>query len=126
MAELDDVIEHHLARQQPCRPGSPAHQRFRLTNDGQLVQRLLGPDFLDHADYAVGDDEQAEQRVDHRTRQQHDRQQHAPKMALIRVKTLARTMSAMLRAARWGTALLLPSATRCATSASLRPETVIA
>ena len=44
-----------------------------------------------------------------------------PRMALIRVKTLARTMSETLRAARVGTSLVLPSATRCATSASERP-----
>ena len=43
------------------------------------------------------------------------------RIALMRVKTLARMMSATLRAARCGTALLLPSATRCATSASVRP-----
>ncbi len=46
-----------------------------------------------------------------------------PRMALIRVNTLARTMSDTLRAARVGTSLLLPSATRCATSASVsRPQ----
>ena len=39
----------------------------------------------------------------------------------MRVKTLARTMSETLRAARVGTSLVLPSATRCATSASVRP-----
>ncbi len=47
---------------------------------------------------------------------------NTPRIALIRVKTLARTMAAMLRVARSATALLLPSATRCATSASVRPD----
>ena len=44
-----------------------------------------------------------------------------PRIALIRVKTLARTMSETLRAARVGTSLVLPSATRWATSASDSP-----
>ena len=44
-----------------------------------------------------------------------------PRMALIRVKTLALTMSDTLRAARVGTSLVLPSATRWATSASVSP-----
>src|SRR6476620_6367748 len=44
-----------------------------------------------------------------------------PRIALMRVKTLARTMSDTLRAARVGTSLVLPSATRWATSASVRP-----
>ena len=44
-----------------------------------------------------------------------------PRIALIRVNTLARTMSDTLRAARVGTSLVLPSATRWATSASESP-----
>ncbi len=44
-----------------------------------------------------------------------------PRIALMRVKTLARTISETLRAARLGTSLVLPSATRWATSASDRP-----
>ncbi len=44
-----------------------------------------------------------------------------PRMALIRVKTLARTISETLRAARVGTSLVMPSATRWATSASVSP-----
>ena len=44
-----------------------------------------------------------------------------PRIALIRVKTLPRTISETLRAARVGTSLVLPSATRWATSASERP-----
>jgi len=32
---------------------------------------------LDHADDAVGDNQQAEQTVDHRASRQHDHQQHA-------------------------------------------------
>ena len=39
----------------------------------------------------------------------------------MRVNTLARTISETLRAARVGTSLVLPSATRWATSASDRP-----
>jgi hypothetical protein len=46
---------------------------------------------------------------------------NTPRIALIRVKTLARTMSETLRAARVGTSLVLPSATRWATSASDSP-----
>ena len=44
-----------------------------------------------------------------------------PRIALIRVNTLARTISETLRAARVGTSLVLPSATRSATSASESP-----
>ncbi len=44
-----------------------------------------------------------------------------PRIALIRVKMLDFTMSETLRAARVGTSLVLPSATRSATSASDRP-----
>ena len=47
-----------------------------------------------------------------------------PRIALMRVNTLARTISETLRAARVGTSLVLPSATRCATSASDRPRRV--
>jgi hypothetical protein len=47
------------------------------------------------------------------------------RIALIRVKTLARTMSTTPRVARCGISLPLPSATRCATSASVRPEAVM-
>lgn len=46
---------------------------------------------------------------------------NTPRIALIRVNTLARTMSAMLRVARCRTALRWPCATRWATSASVRP-----
>ena len=48
-----------------------------------------------------------------------------PRMALIRVNTLARTMSDTLRAARVGTSLVLPSETRLATSASVSPVATI-
>jgi hypothetical protein len=44
-----------------------------------------------------------------------------PRIALIGVNTLARTMSATLRVARLGTSLTLRSATRWATSASVSP-----
>ncbi len=44
-----------------------------------------------------------------------------PRIALIRVNTLARTISETLRAALVGTSLVLPSAIRCATSASDSP-----
>ena len=47
------------------------------------------------------------------------------RIALMRVKTLARTMSDTLREARDGTALVLPSATRVATSASVRPDAML-
>ena len=73
--QLDDVVEHHRAGHQRLRAGLPAHQRFRLSDDGQLVQRLFGA-LLDDADRAVGDDQQAEGPVDHRTGGQHDDQQH--------------------------------------------------
>ena len=46
---------------------------------------------------------------------------NTPRMALILVKTLARMMSPVLRVARLGTSLVLPSATRWATSASESP-----
>ena len=59
--ELDDVVEHHLVGQQRLGAGLPAHQRFRLTDDGQLVQRLFGAQLLNDADAAVGDDQQTEQ-----------------------------------------------------------------
>src|SRR6516164_288199 len=49
-----------------------------------------------------------------------------PRMALIRVKTLARTISETLRAARVGTSFVFPSATRRATSASDRPAATTA
>ena len=49
-----------------------------------------------------------------------------PRIALMRVKTLARTISETLRAARAGTSLDLPSATRWATSASDRPVASVA
>jgi hypothetical protein len=48
-----------------------------------------------------------------------------PRMALMRVNTLARTISETLRAARVGTSLVLPSETRCATSASVSPAASI-
>ena len=48
-----------------------------------------------------------------------------PRMALMRVNTLARTMSPTLREAREGTSLVLPSATRVATSASVRPAAML-
>src|SRR5690349_368807 len=48
-----------------------------------------------------------------------------PRMALMRVNTLPRTISETLRAARAGTSLALPSATRWATSASVSPVAVI-
>lgn len=48
-----------------------------------------------------------------------------PRIALMRVKTLARTISDTLRAALVGTSLVLPSATRWATSASLNPAAPI-
>ena len=48
-----------------------------------------------------------------------------PRMALIRVKTLARTISETLRDARDGTSLVLPSAIRAATSASERPVAML-
>ena len=60
--ELDDVVEHHLAGRQRLGPGLPAHRRLGLPDDGQLVQGLLGPQLLDDADRAVGDDQQPEQR----------------------------------------------------------------
>ena len=44
-----------------------------------------------------------------------------PRMALMRVNTLARTISATLREARVGTSLVLPSAIRAATSSAERP-----
>ena len=47
-----------------------------------------------------------------------------PRIALIRVKTLARTISATLREARLGTSLVLPAATRAATSASESPAAI--
>ena len=43
----------------------------------------------------------------------------------MRVNTLARTMSPTLREARVGTSLVLPSATRAATSASDRPAAML-
>ena len=48
-----------------------------------------------------------------------------PRMALIRVKTLARTISCTVRDARLGTSLVLPSAIRAATSASDRPAAML-
>ena len=48
-----------------------------------------------------------------------------PRMALMRVKTLDRTMSETLREARAGTSLVLPSAIRAATSASDRPAAML-
>jgi len=48
-----------------------------------------------------------------------------PRIALILVKTLARMMSTTPRVARSGISLPLPWATRCATSASVRPEAVM-
>ena len=48
-----------------------------------------------------------------------------PRMALMRVKTLALMMSPTLRDARDGTSLVLPSATRAATSASVRPVATV-
>ena len=44
-----------------------------------------------------------------------------PMMALKRVKTLARTISAVEREARTGTSLTSPRATRSATSAAVSP-----
>lgn len=44
-----------------------------------------------------------------------------PRIALIRVNTLARTICPTVRVTRSGISLLLPSATRCATSASVKP-----
>ena len=76
-AELDDVVKDHLTGHQRPSPGLPAHQGFRLSDDRQLVQGLFCPDLLDYPDHTVGDDEQAEQPVDDRTRRQHDHQQHA-------------------------------------------------
>ena len=75
--EFDDVVEHHLAGQPRLGPGLPAHQRFRLPHDGELVEGLLGTELLDDADRAVGDDQQPEGAVDHRPGRQHDDQQHA-------------------------------------------------
>lgn len=49
-----------------------------------------------------------------------------PRIALILVNTLARTIWATLRVARSGMSLLLPSANRAATSASVKPMAVIA
>jgi hypothetical protein len=49
-----------------------------------------------------------------------------PRIALMRVKTLARKISETLRAARAGTSLLLPSATHWATSSSDRPAASVA
>ena len=76
-AELDDVVEHHFARRPRLGARLPAHRRFRLPDDCELVQRLLGAQLLDDADRAVGDDQQPERAVDHRTGRQHDDQQHA-------------------------------------------------
>ena len=75
--ELDDVVEHHLAGQSRLGPGLPAHQRFRQSDDRELVQGLLRAQLLDDADRAVGDDQQPEGTVDHRPGRQHDDQQHA-------------------------------------------------
>ncbi len=44
-----------------------------------------------------------------------------PRIALMRVNTLARTTSATLREARVGTSLVWPAATRAATSSADRP-----
>ncbi len=46
----------------------------------------------------------------------------APMIALKRVRTLARTISATERLARTGTSLVLPAAMRAATSAAVRPS----
>ena len=56
---------------------SAAHRRLGLPDDGELVQCLLGTQFLDDADPAVGDDQQAEQPVDERPGGQHDQEEHA-------------------------------------------------
>ncbi|SKY57509.1 Uncharacterised protein [Mycobacteroides abscessus subsp. abscessus] len=45
-----------------------------------------------------------------------------PRIALIRVKTLALMMSPTERPERSGMSLTLPSATRCATSSAVRPR----
>ncbi len=74
--DLDDIVEHDLAGQQRRGTGFPAHQRFCLPDDGQLVQCLLGAQLLNDADGAIGDDQQPERAIDHRAGGQHDDEQH--------------------------------------------------
>src|SRR5204863_186979 len=76
-AQFDNVVEHHFAGQQFTCPIRPAHQRLGLSDDGQFVQCLLGAQFLNHADDAVGDDQKPEQSIDQRAGCQHDDEQHA-------------------------------------------------
>ncbi len=55
--EFDDVVEDHVVRRPRSGSGLPAHHRFCLANDGELVQRLLGAQLLNDADRAVRDDQ---------------------------------------------------------------------
>ena len=75
--DFDDVVEHHVIGRQLTGTGLAAHPGFGLTHNGQVVQCLLRPQFLDDADGTVGDDKQTEQTIDQRTGGQHDRKQHA-------------------------------------------------
>ena len=100
--------------------GRPAHRRLGLPDDRELVEGLLRPQFLDDADPAVGDDEHTEQAIDQLSCGQHDEKQHAQDGVdageHVGPDDVCRHCARPGKGRRW-----LPSATRVATSASVRP-----
>ncbi len=74
-AQLDHVVEHQLVRLQFDHLAVAHDVRPRRIDDAELVEHLLGPEFLDHTDRTVGDDHSAEQRVLRRAGDDHQRGQ---------------------------------------------------
>ena len=120
-AQLEQVVEHDHRRDRDLLDVPVAHDPgTRRVQHRELVERPLGPHLLEDADGGVGDEDDAERgvldRADH-----HDHRERAPRMALNRVNTLARTISPRVRLVRSPVSLVCPRATRSCTSAAVRP-----
>ena len=92
-AQLEQVVEHDLLDRDLVELPVADDARLRGAQHGELVERALGPDLLDDPDQRVGDQDDAEQAVLRDAEDQDRRTSIAPRIALNRVKTLARTIS---------------------------------
>ena len=74
-AQLDDVVENQLVRLQLDNLAVAHDVGAWRVDDPELVEDLLGTQFLHHTDHAVGNDDSGEQRILRRAGQDHQRRQ---------------------------------------------------
>ena len=121
-AQLEQVVEHDRFDRDLGDVAVAHDPGARRVQHRELVEGALGPHLLDDAD------ERRWRRARRRTsrpgsgRPPGSRRASAPRMALNRVNTLARTISPSVRLVRSPVSLACPRATRSCTSAAVRPS----